>query len=678
MASQLQDRTPASEGAAPSSQLHGRSDERIVLRYALLGNPNTGKTTLFNRLCGIRSKTANFPGSTVEARIGLCAAGRDCDRRYEIVDLPGHYGLNLDRPESSFCKQYLTGAYEHAPRPDAVLIVADATNLSRNLILVTQAIQQGLPAVVALNMTDLAQRRGLTIDCQKLSEVLGCPVVPVSARHGDGFDELLEAMRNPQQSTVELPDAANAQAAADWAESIIPQCVGGGDAVGESDDTLTDRLDAAFTHPVVGMVVFALAMTGLFYVIFTLATVPMDLIELAFAEVGTWVSGVLPAGPIEDMLVNGVLAGVAGTVVFLPQIVLLFFLLSVLEDTGYLARAAFVMDKLLRRFGLPGQAFVPLLSAHACAIPAIMSTRLIPGHRDRLATIFVAPFLSCSARVPVYVLMIGMLFADQPLVAGIAFAGCYIFGAIAALLTALLFRKTVLRGPSTPMILELPTYKLPSLRTALLTTWDRSIVFLKKAGTVILAICIVLWWLGAYPKVDPPAEVTQMRTQAEQIDDAQPGEASALIERADELEAKHAQKRSFIGRIGNAVEPVFKPLGYDEQLSIGVLSSLLAREVFVSTMAVVVTGEEDAESEAIRQRIVNADRDDGTPLFTTATAASLLVYYVLAMQCLPTLAVTRRETGTWKWAGAQLVYMTGLAYVLAMATYHVLQWSGVS
>lgn len=645
------------------------------MRYALLGNPNTGKTTLFNRLCGIRAKTANFPGSTVEARIGTMQ--RDTVT-FEIVDLPGHYGLNLDRPESSFCKRYLTGAYEHAPRPDAVMVVADATNLARNLVLVSQALQQGLPAVVALNMTDLAQRRGLTIDCDKLSELLGCPVVPVSARYGDGLDDLIRAMRAPMRRTTELPDPTDSQATAQWAESIIPQCVGGEGAVGESDDTLTDRLDTAFTHPVLGVAVFALVMAGLFYVIFTLATVPMDLIELTFAQVGGWVGSVLPEGAINDLLLNGVLAGVAGTVVFLPQIVLLFFLLSVLEDTGYLARAAFVMDKLLRRFGLPGQAFVPLLSAHACAIPAIMSTRLIPGHRDRLATIFVAPFLSCSARVPVYVLMIGMLFADRPLLAGVAFAGCYIVGAIAALLTALLFRKTVLRGPSTPMILELPTYKMPSLRTALLTTYDRSVVFLKKAGTVILAICIVLWWLGAYPKSDPPAHVTELRAQAEQIDDSNPDEAAAMLERADEVEAKHAQQHSFIGRIGNAVEPVFEPLGYDDQLSIGVLSSLLAREVFVSTMAVVVTGQADADDEAVRDRIVTAKREDGSPLFTTATAASLLVYYVLAMQCLPTLAVTRRETGSWKWAGAQLVYMTGLAYLLAMATFLVLRWSGVS
>ncbi len=644
-------------------------------RYALLGNPNTGKTTLFNRLCGVRSKTANFPGSTVEARIGVIPRR---DITFEIVDLPGHYGLNLDRPESSFCKQFLSGEYAHAPTPDAVLVVADATNLSRNLLLVSQAIQQGLPAVVALNMTDLAQRRGLTIDTDKLSEVIGCPVVPISARTGDGIDELLRVMRTPILSSAALPNPTDVQETSNWAEQIVPLCVGGDDAVGSANDSVTDRLDAAFTHPVLGIVVFAAIMTGLFYTIFSLATVPMDLIELTFAHVGQWIGNLLPAGAINDMLVDGVLAGIAGTVVFLPQIVLLFFMLSVLEDTGYLARAAFVMDKLLRRFGLPGQAFVPLLSAHACAIPAIMSTRLIPGHNDRLATIFVAPFLSCSARVPVYVLMIGILFTDQPLVAGIAFTGCYVLGALAALVTSLVFRRTILRGPSTPMILELPTYKLPSIRTALLTTYDRSLVFLRKAGTVIVAICIVLWWMGEYPRVDAPPEVATMRAEAEQLAHEQPETAAQLLVQADEVEAQNAKAKSFVGRIGHIAEPVFEPLGYDWQLTVGVLSSLLAREVFVSTMAVIVTGEEDGEDEAVRERIVAAKRDDGGLLFTTATSASLLVYYVLAMQCLPTLAVTRRETGSWKWAGAQLVYMTGLAYVLAMLTFYVLRWSGVS
>ncbi len=423
---------------------------------------------------------------------------------------------------------------------------------------------------------------------------------------------------------------------------------------------------------------FVAVMTGLFYSIFALATVPMDLIELVFASLGELVASVLPAGAIRSLVVNGVLAGIAGTVVFLPQIFLLFFLISLLEDTGYLARAAFVMDRLLKRFGLPGQAFVPLLSAHACAIPAIMSARLIPDHRERLATILVAPFMSCSARLPVYVLLIGVLFAGQPFLAGVAFTGCYALGALAAVLSALLARKSFLKGPARPMVLELPTYKLPSIRTALLMAMDRAAMFLRKAGTVIVAICVVLWWLGAYPAVEPPVEAQRLQEQARAIADADPVHAELLEVEASMLTARHAKAGSFIGRMGHALEPIFRPLGYDWQLSVGVISSLLAREVFVSTMAVMVAGTGETEDETVRQRIVRAERADGSPLFTQATAASLLVYYVLAMQCLPTLAVTRRETGSWKWALLQLVYMTGLGYAAALVTYHGLRGLGVA
>ncbi len=653
--------TPVSQPAIPTR------------RVAMVGNPNTGKTTLFNRLCGIRAKTANIPGSTVEAHFGSFTHN---DRSVELVDLPGNYGLNLDRPESRICREYLRGDLDEARRPDGVIVVADATNLARNLMFVSQAVQQGLPAVVALNMTDIAQRRGLTVDVDHLATRIGCPVVAISARSGAGIDELVESLDSMTIADSSLPDPTDALGAAEWADDVVEHSMGGVDAIGERSDTVTDRLDATFTHPIVGVVAFIAVMTGLFYTIFTLASVPMDLIDVLFTNLGQWIGAILPAGLVHDFLVDGVVAGVAGTVVFLPQICLLFFLLTLLEDTGYLARAAFVMDRVLRRFGLPGQSFVPLLSAHACAIPAIMSTRLIPNHRDRLATIFVAPFMSCSARLPVYVLMIGLLFAGRPLLAGLAFAGCYMLGAVAAVISALIARRTILKGPAQPMVLELPSYKLPSLRNALFTTYDRSMVFLKQAGTVIVCICIVLWWLGEFPRSEPPAEATALRTQAAEIAPAQPSEAESLRTEADVLEARHAKANSFVGMIGRTIEPVMKPLGYDWQLSIGVLSSLLAREVFVSTMAVVVAGEEDGEDDSIRRQIEQAKRSDGSPIFDTPTSASLLIYYVLAMQCLPTLAVTKRETGSWKWAAAQLVYMTGLAYVLASITYFSLAGLG--
>lgn len=659
--------TPTPAARTDAAEPHSGASPAPPVCFALLGNPNTGKTTLFNRLCGLRSKTANFPGSTVEAHIGKASG----DASLLIVDLPGIYGLHLDRPESNLTREYLAGRSSVARPPQALLIVADATNLPRNLIFVAQALQTGLPAVVALNMIDLAQRRGLTIDARQLAEYLGCPVVPICARSGEGLDRLLRAMKHPAKSAAALPVASDTSAVARWANGVVTQSVGGDHAIGgpATADTFTDRLDAAFTHPVLGVLVFAAIMTGLFYAIFTLATVPMDLIELLFTHLGSAVHAGflflqerfgwnLVDGALHDLFIDGVIGGIAGTLVFLPQICLLFFLISLLEDTGYLARASFVMDRLLRRFGLPGQAFVPMLSAHACAIPAIMSTRLIPDQRDRLATILVTPFLSCSARLPVYVLLISMLFADRPLLAGLAFTGCYVLGACAALLTAALFRTTILKGPSRPMMLELPTYKMPSLRTALFVTYDRALTFLRKAGTVIVAICIVLWWLSAYPKPDPAGTTTQESAVVAPAKNV--GDADA------EAEATADLTHSFAGQLGRAIEPVFRPLGYDWQLTIGVLTSFAAREVFVSTMAVLFAGSDDAEDAQVLERIKSAQRSDGTPVFTKATAASLLVFYVLAMQCLPTLAVTRRETGNWKWPLLQFVYMTSVAYLAAL------------
>jgi ferrous iron transport protein B len=437
----------------------------------------------------------------------------------------------------------------------------------------------------------------------------------------------------------------------------------------------------------VGLLVFLGVMAGMFWILFELATVPMDLIEATFEHLGGWIEAGLPAGPVRDLLVDGVVAGVAGTVVFLPQICLLFFLISLLEDTGYLARAAFVMDRLLCRFGLPGQAFVPLLSSHACALPGIMATKLIPDRKDRLATILVAPFMSCSARLPVYVLITTLLFRDRPMFAGLAFAGCYLLGATAALLSAFLARRTVLKGRSRPMVLELPSYKMPSLRSALFTSFDQGLGFLRKAGTFILGICIVMWWLSAYPQSPPPESALELRQEATQLLESTPEPVSEEVQaRVQELrneaafeEAQYSQRYSFAGRLGRTFEPVLAPLGYDWQLTVGVLTSFLAREVFVSTMAVLLVGDEelDVEDSGVIERIRTARRDDGSPLFTPATSASLLVFFVLAMQCLPTLAVTRRETDSWKWTAVQLGYMSGLAYVCAFLTFHGLHLLGI-
>ncbi|MHC5008852.1 MAG: ferrous iron transporter B, partial [Planctomycetota bacterium] len=437
-------------------------------------------------------------------------------------------------------------------------------------------------------------------------------------------------------------------------------------------------LDGIATHPTLGLLVCVGVMTGLFITIFSLAQLPMNLIEVLFTRLGQWLAAVIPAGAIQDLVVDGLVAGLARTVVFLPQICLLFFLISLLEDSGYLARAAFVADRILRRFGLPGQAFIPLLSAHACAVPAIMTARLIPDPRDRLATILVAPFMSCSARLPVYVLLIGFLLPHNPLAAGLAFTGCYALGTATAVLTALLVRRTLVRGKARPMILELPPYRIPSVRTGLLTTYDRAVVFLRNAGTIIFAICVILWWLSAYPVTEPPLAATALRDQAQALVTSDPQAAARLESEAQTVAARHALAHSFVGRLGRAIEPVFRPLGYDWQLSVGVLTSFAAREVFVSSMVIICGAGAESDDAGIIERIKTARRDDGTPMLTLSTAAGLLVFYVLAMQCLPTLAVTRREAGGWRWAGLQLGYMSAVAWGAAFAVRQGLLLFGVA
>ncbi len=674
-------RAPADPVASGAPGLPERSSYRV----ALLGNPNTGKTTLFNRLCGVLSKTSNFPGTTTSARTGHSQAD---GLNLEIVDLPGVYRLALELPESQVCRAALRG--DSVPPPDLAVVVIDATNLTRNLVLLGELLKMNVPAVAALNMVDLARRRGLSIDPARLSARLGCPVVAIVARRGDGLPELktaiaaaLRGQTSPGFSGTPAAGLAGERldpeafpAYEDWAEQAIADSVGGRKAVGSMQDSFTERLDQAFTHPVLGMLVFLGVMTGLFCALFILATIPMDLIEATFGHLGEWTVSVLPPGAVRDLIVDGVIAGISGSVVFLPQICLLFFLISLLEDTGYLARAAFVMDRLLCRFGLPGQAFVPLLSSHACAIPGIASARLIPDRHDRLTTILVAPLMSCSARVPVYVFLTGLLFGDRPLLAGLAFSACYLLGAGAALLTAFVTRRTILKGPSRPMVLELPSYKAPSLRNAVLVAFDQGLNFLKTAGTVIMAICLVMWWLNAYPHSEPPAEAVELRLQAE-APGAAPERAEELIAQADLLEARSAQANSYAGRIGRTIQPVFAPLGYDWQLTVGVLTSFLAREVFVSTMAVLLKEPGEFEGRGVRERLHSATRDDGSPLFTTAASASLLVFFVLAMQCLSTLVVTRRESGSWRWAALQLGYMTALAYVFALVTFQSLRLMGM-
>ncbi len=645
-------------------------------RIALFGNPNTGKSTLFNRLCARKSKTANYPGSTVECETGRCNS--DYGDSIELIDSPGVYSLSVESIESKLCDELLDDRTLDG-QLDAVIIVLDANNLLRNLQFAASVLRRGIPAVVAINMMDVAERRGLTINEDSATAALGVPAVPISALSGEGVDRLMNrvrlmsATRKSARPTQPYPTSdPGSTASAIWANAAYNEMASYAGTSVEAQHRLNDRLDAAFAHPVLGIAAFCAVMTLLFASIFWIAQFPMDAIDFAFSSLATFVASVLPTGVLSEFLVNAVIGGLATTIVFLPQIMLLFFLLALLEDSGYLARASFAVDRVMRRFGLPGQAFMPLLSSHACALPGIMSTRLIPSRRDRLATILVAPFMSCSARVPVYALLIGVLFAGRPLAAGIGFVSCYALGAGAGLLTSLLIRSTILRGKSQPMMLEFPDYRLPSVSFALRSAVERGWVFIKNAGTMILMIAIVMWWLGAYPKVAPSDEYVALEARVSEVSASDPTAGAALQSRADRLLARDQQSGSFAGKMGQFLQPVFAPLGLDRQLTVAVLASFLAREVFTTTVFVLAgEGQGDDADAGTLARVRAATRDDATPLFTTATSASLLVYFVLAMQCLPTLVVVRRETGSWKWPILQFCYMSAVAYAAALVTYRV-------
>ena len=652
---------------------------------ALVGNPNAGKTTLFNALTGLRAKTANFPGTTVERKVGRLHLDH---KQIVVVDLPGLYSLDSTSPDEKLASDVLHGRLAEHPAPDAALVVVDATNLERNLFLVSQLLDLDCPVIVALNMMDMAKRDGIRIDIEKLRTELGCVVIPISARAGTGLVELKQEITRlvggamPEAVEHSKPDCGSCtgctfQARYEWTENISTKVM---DAAAARRSAWTDKIDEIVTHPVAGIAVFLTVMVVIFALIFWAAKIPMDLIDHLFATVGNGVSALLPAGDLQSMIVNGVIAGVGGILVFLPQICILFFALSLLEDTGYLSRAAFVMDKTMRRFGLPGKAFVPMLSAHACAIPAIMSTRVIENPRDRLVTILITPLMTCSARIPVYAMVTALIFPHSPLKAALIFTSAYAIGIITALGCALLFKHTILPGGSKPLMIELPPYRLPGLRTALLHTFDRAKIFVKQAGTVILVISLVMWTLSHYPKSEPPAAAVALQTQAAQLETAgEQTKANELRNDADRLTAQYSLQNSFAGKIGHAIEPVIRPLGYDWQIGIGIFSSFAAREVIVSTLAIVYgVGEDTTDNNrtSLYDTLRRAKRTDGTPVFTTATCLSLLVFYILAAQCLSTQVVVRRETNSWKWPLFQIAYMSVLAYVAALLVYQTLRHFG--
>lgn len=620
--------------------------ETKPLVVALVGNPNCGKTTLFNAFTGLRQKIANYPGVTVEKKLGTFMTQHGTEAT--LIDLPGAYSLQPQSPDETVTRDVLLGVEPGTERPDVVLCVVDASNLERNLYLATQVLELGLPSIVALNMMDVARSNGDDIDLAALSAALGAPVVPCEAISRTGLPELRVALSGKvEPSTLEAPTAETDGIAAryDRIGEIVDRCVRHGTSPVLTAQEKSDKIDEWLIHPVWGWVFFIGLMALLFVSMFSLANFPMDGIKWVFEQAGAKVGPMLPEGDLRSLIVEGIIAGVGSVVVFLPQILILFLFIGLLEDSGYMARAAFLMDRLMGRVGLHGKSFVPLLSCYACAVPGIMATRTIENPNDRLVTILIAPFMSCSARLPVYALMIATLFGTAEvsvLQQGGILLIMYTLGTAVAFAFAWLFKRTLLKSARSPLILELPPYRRPSFKTVGHGLRGRATAFLKRAGTVILALSIVLWALAYYPRSG-----------------------------AEKKEEQLAQ--SFAGRMGKFIEPALEPMGMNWKMGIGLIGAQAAREVFVATLGVVyaVSAEEGgkAEPKSVAEALRGDKWPDGRPVYTPLVCFTVMIFFVLSMQCISTLATMRRETNTWKWPIFAFSYMTGFAYLVSLVFY---------
>jgi ferrous iron transport protein B len=590
---------------------------------ALVGPPNSGKSTLFNRLTGLRQKVANFPGVTVEQRRGR--ARLTGEREVVLIDLPGVYSLTPRSEDERVTRDVLMGEMAGTAKPDAVLLILDSTNLNRHLVLAAPVLALGLPTLVVLNMADELASRGGAVDAEALATRLGVPVALVSASRGDGF----ELVREFLSGAVGLPASLDLPVLAD-----IPKCrqwaVAMGDKASYSQPAppiWTRRLDAVFLHPVAGPLIFLAVVVAVFQTIFSAARPLMDAVDHAVSGSGAFLSGLFPASPLKSLLFEGIWGGVGSVVIFLPQILLLFLFIGLLEDSGYLARAALIADRTMRKAGLQGKSFLPLLSAYACAVPAVLAARTIENKRDRIATILIAPFMTCSARLPVYTLIIAAFLPERPLLGpflgtrATAMLGLYLLGFLAALGTARLLKSSILKSDGAPFLLEMPPYRRPTLRQIGLRMFDRAKIFLRRAGTVILGVAVVLWILAHVPLVG--GKMPEIGS-------------------------------SVAGTLGRVIEPLVRPLGFDWRIGIGIVMSLAAREVIVGTLGTLYGMDPKVGSEGLQAAL----RHDLTP----GGAVALLVFFAFAMQCLSTVAVVRRETGGWRWPAIQFAYMGLLAY----------------
>jgi ferrous iron transport protein B len=700
------------------------------IRVALAGNPNTGKSTLFNVLTGLNQKIGNFPGVTVDKKTGYCSLPDG--RTAEIIDLPGTYSLYPKSQDESIVFSVLADP-SNPHRPDLVVVILDASNLKRNLLLYTQVADLKIPVVIALNMIDLADKSGITIDIDLFSKKLGVPVVPISARRIEGIDKLKAAIsyankialqeesidveaiapqliaeiqrtlriENPyfalqlahQHETVKfLSDAENDTIEQLEQEfSFHSQKAQGTETIARyafinellydtvkkpetaQDESLSNRIDKVLTHKVFGFILFFAILLFMFQAIFSWSAYPMELIADLFVWVQDKLHHILPAGPLTSLLVDGVIAGLSGVMVFIPQIAILFAFISVLEDTGYMARVTFMMDKLMRKVGLNGKSVVPLIGGFACAVPSIMSTRTIENWKDRMITIMVTPLVTCSARLPIYTLLIALVVPNRNVwwlfnVQGLALTGMYIFSLISAVVVAFVF-KLILKGRERGyFIMELPVYRMPRWNNVVYSMYERAKTFVLQAGKVIIAVSVILWVLASYAPGD----------RFERIDKKYQQPQYTKTFNADELNRAIASEKlenSYAGVLGHVIEPAIRPLGFDWKIGIALITSFAAREVFVGTMATIYSVNGNAEKmESVQKKMHDAKNPQtGQPVFTLAVAFSLMMFYAFAMQCASTVAVVYRETKDWRWPAIQFAYMAVLAYVASFVAYHVLK-----
>ncbi len=691
------------------------------MKVALVGNPNSGKTSLFNALTGLNQKVGNFPGVTVEKKIGKIIVD---NHPIELIDLPGTYSLYPKSYDEEITFQVLCDP-NSSDRPDAIIVVADATNLKRNLLFITQIIDLGLPVILALNMIDLVAKQRIEIDIETLSSLLGIVVCPTNARNKGGLGELekqllkIKPSKNPAfYLPVGLPLATlslfdNQNTISEYQKYVlilnyeklenislkteIKESLADTDLVkiqgietvnrfqkiagimrkcfkkehNQNTNSTTKAIDAILTHSFWGYLIFLGIMFLVFQSIFSWATFPMEMIEMIFNETGKIVASVLPKGMFADLLVNGILAGLGGVIVFLPQILLLTGFISLLEETGYMSRVSFLTDKLMRKIGLNGKSIVPLLSGYACAVPAILSARTIGSWKERIITILITPLMSCSARLPVYTLLIALFIKDDKVIGifslqGLILMAFYLLGFVMAIMMAFIVKPFIKEQSKSYFILEMPIYRAPRWKNIFITLIEKGKNFVFETGKIIIAISIILWFLSSYGPSDNFAKIDKKYTSKEYVLMPEKDKANNI--------AKEKLEKSYAGILGKTIEPAIRPLGFDWKIGISLITSFAAREVFVGTMATIYSlGPDDFDLTKLKEKMsTDINPATGRLVFTTATALSLMVFYAFAMQCMSTLAVTRRETGNWKWPFIQFSYMTILAYLGSLATYQIL------